>query len=109
VELGTDTAMVLSTTSQLPVEEKIRAALRQLYGPTAKFRTKEQEAAVEAVVEGISPLFVILPTEVGKSLTFLIPAMFSDAGTTVVILPLVALAEDMLRRCKDAGIDCIIY
>jgi superfamily II DNA helicase RecQ len=109
VELGTDTAIVLSTTSQLPVKEKIRAALRQLYGPTAKFRTEEQEAAVEAVVEGISPLFVILPTGAGKSLTFLIPAMFSDAGTTVVILPLVALAEDMLYRCKDAGIDCIIY
>src|SRR5256714_4097986 len=39
----------------------------------------------------------------------MLPAMQSHAQTTIVITPLVALAEDMLRRCKATGIDTIIY
>jgi superfamily II DNA helicase RecQ len=109
VELGMEGSAGSSTLPHVPVKEKISGALKRLYGPTGKFRTEQQEAAVEAVVEGITPLFIILPTGAGKSLSFMIPAMFADAGTTVVVMPLVALAEDMLRRCKDAGIDCIIY
>ncbi len=107
--MGLSTPTTNSTQVLVPVKEKIRLALRQLYGPTAKFRTKEQEDGVEAVVAGISPLFLVLPTGAGKSVSFMVPAMFRDAGTTVVITPLVALVEDMLRRCKDAGIDSIIH
>ena len=32
--------------------------------------------------------------------------MFPDAKSTCIVT---LLAEDMLRRCKGAGIDCIIY
>ena len=65
--------------------------------------------AVLAVVDGVSPLIVVLPTGAGKSLTFIIPALFPGAGTTVVITPLVALAEDLLKHCKKFRIDCILY
>ena len=64
---------------------------------------------MEAVVNGVSPLFIIQPTGAGKSVSFMIPAMFPEAKTTCIVTPLVALAEDMLRRCKEAEIDCIIY
>src|SRR5438046_9598148 len=84
-------------------------AIQKLYGPTGKFRTSEQELAVEAVIEGVSPLIVVLPTGAGKSLSLMIPALLPDAGTTVVITPLVALVEDLLTRCKEAKVDCILY
>jgi superfamily II DNA helicase RecQ len=87
----------------------ITSALRKLYGQGGKFKTKHQEDAVMSVAMGINQLFVILPTGEGKSLTFILPAMIPEAKTTIVITPLVALAEDMLRRCKAAEIDAIIY
>jgi len=78
-------------------------AIQKSYGPTGKFRTSKQEQAVEAVIEGVSPLIVVLPTGAGKSLSFMIPALLPDAGTTVVITPSVALAENMLARCKEVN------
>ena len=90
-------------------KDKMQSALHRLYGPTGRFRSQVQEDAVEAVVNGVSPLFIIQPTGAGKSVSFMIPAMFPEAKTTCIVTPLVALAEDMLRRCKEAEIDCIIY
>jgi superfamily II DNA helicase RecQ len=87
----------------------ITSALRKIYGQGGKFKTQHQENAVLSVATGINQLFVILPTGEGKSLTFILPAMTPDAKTTIVITPLVALAEDMLKRCKTAEIDTIIY
>ena len=80
-----------------------------MYGANAKFKTEEQWSAVLSTAMRINQLFVILPTGQGKSLTFMLPAMQSHTQTTIVITPLVALAEDMLRRCKATGIDTIIY
>jgi hypothetical protein len=91
------------------IEEKVKKVLCRLYGASGKFRSEQQKEAVIATAKGISPLFIILPTGTGKSLTFLLPALFDDANTTIVITPLVALAEDILRRCQDAMIDAIIY
>jgi len=104
--------MVDVPTQPLPIvstKDKMQSVLYRLYGPTGTFKSQEQEQAVEAVANGVSPLFIIQPTGAGKSVSFMIPAMFPEAKSTAVVTPLVALAEDMLRRCKDAGIDCIIY
>jgi superfamily II DNA helicase RecQ len=87
----------------------ITSALRKIYGQGGKFKTQHQEDAVMSVATGINQLFVILPTGEGKSLTFILPTMTPAAKTTIVVTPLVALAEDMLRRCKTAEIDAIIY
>ena len=91
------------------VSERMTEALKRMYGHGAKFKTEEQKQAVISTAMGTTQLFVILPTGQGKSLTFMLPALQSHAQTTVVITPLVALAEDMLRRCKEIGIDAIIY
>ena len=90
------------------VEAQVKAAFEHTYGSSAKFRGKQQEA-VMAVVKGVSPLFIALPTGGGKSLTFMLPALLKTARTTVVITPLVALAEDMLRRCQEFNIDSFIF
>ena len=92
----------------IPLQDKLKGALTKLYGPTAIFKGKQEEG-MTAIVKGISPLIICLPTGGGKSLSFLLPACFNDAKTTVVITPLVALSEDMLRRCKEANIKSFIY
>ena len=94
---------------EVAVTERMTKALQMMYGASAKFKTEEQKQAVISTAMGITQLFVILPTGQGKSLTFMLPAMQSHAQTTIVITPLVALAEDILRRCKATGIDAVIY
>ena len=93
----------------LSVRTKIDQALRHLFGPSGKFKSEKQEEGLYAIIEEKSPLFIILPTGAGKSLMFEIPALFEGAKSTIVIVPLVALAENLLQRCKDDRIDTIIY
>jgi superfamily II DNA helicase RecQ len=87
----------------------INSALCKMYGQGAKFRNDQQRTAVMSAASGVDQLFVILPTGHGKSLTFMLPAMMPEAKTTVVITPLVALADDLLQRCRAVGIDSVIY
>lgn len=83
-----------------------RVVLRQMYGPGAKYRTAKQEEAVQAVVSGLSPVIAVLGTGEGKSLLFMLPQRLPGAGTTVLIVPLVALKQDTVRRCEAIGIEC---
>ncbi len=71
----------------LSVRTKIEQALRHLFGPSGKFRSEKQEEGLLAVIEGKSPLFIILPTGAGKSLMFEIPALFNGVKSTIVIVP----------------------
>lgn len=45
----------------------------------------------------------------GKSLSFMLPAFCSPDGVTVVVVPLVALREDLHRRCQVGGIDSHVW
>lgn len=47
----------------------------------------------------------ILPTGAGKSLLFMLPCTLPDARTTILVVPLVALHGDMLRRIRKLSID----
>jgi ATP-dependent DNA helicase RecQ len=46
---------------------------------------------------------VVLPTGSGKSLCFQLPARLL-AGPTLVVVPLLALLQDQLERCRKAGL-----
>jgi superfamily II DNA helicase RecQ len=59
------------------------------------------------VLDKQTPLVVVLPTGVGKSLLFMLPSLFEGAGVTVVIVPYRALVEDLLRRICGYGVDCM--
>lgn len=48
---------------------------------------------------------VILPTGAGKSLLFMLPCTLPDAGVTILIVPLVSLHRDILRRIKEMSIE----
>jgi DEAD/DEAH box helicase len=92
-----------------PTETQLVKAMHDLYGPSNSWRSPEQEKAVVAVVNGVSPLFIIFPTGYGKSSAFLLPAKLRSAGVTIVITPLIALGKNIVDTCQDARVDCIFY
>jgi superfamily II DNA helicase RecQ len=47
----------------------------------------------------------ILPTGAGKSLLFMLPCTLPGAGITILVVPLVSLYVDMLRRVREIKID----
>ena len=51
-------------------------------------------------------VLVVMATGMGKSLLFQLPSCLPGAGTTVLIVPLVVLRLDLIRRCHEMGIDC---
>ena len=101
--------MIEEEIKTLTNDEKIKKVIREMYEASFKWRSEKQEEVVKTVVESVNSLIVMLPTSAGKSLTFMLPATFDDAGTTVVITPMRALANNLLKRCRDAGIDAIIW
>ena len=80
------------------VHSTIQKALTLLYGPSAKFKSITQEAALQAVLARDRDLLCILPTGGGKSLLFELPAIVERDSTTVVILPLIALLIQFGRQ-----------
>ena len=86
-------------------QTNLQKALQGLMGPDTQFRGKQQ-LALRAVMDNKSPIIVVMPTGGGKSLMFMLPASVKEAGTTVVITPLIALKQDMQRRCRELGIEC---
>jgi superfamily II DNA helicase RecQ len=83
----------------------LQASLEGLLGKEKQFRGKQQ-AALRAIMDGKSPVIVVMRTGGGKSLMFMLPASVKDAGTTVVVTPLIALKQDMRRRCRELGLEC---
>ena len=97
---GTDdscfmTVSTVSTRSSDPLQ-----ALTEVFGFSA-FRGV-QEQVVARVLAGQSTL-AVMPTGAGKSLTYQLPAVL-QAGTCVVISPLIALMHDQLRSAAANGI-----
>ena len=84
----------------------IHAKLRELMGEKAEFYGL-QEKTIHAIITGQSPIVNIIAIGQGKSLSFMLPAYCVNRGTTVVIVPLCLLQEDLERRCREARIKCV--
>jgi superfamily II DNA helicase RecQ len=57
-------------------------------------------------------LIIVLLTGGGKSIFFLLPAILEGDGgpggsINIVIMPFIALADDLVTRAQDFGIDCM--
>jgi superfamily II DNA helicase RecQ len=52
---------------------------------------------------------LVIGTGSGKTLVVMIGAAIADAGTTILVLPMVALRGDMLRRFHEVGIWPLIW
>jgi superfamily II DNA helicase RecQ len=81
------------------------AQLQRMMGNTAEFRGVQKEA-IKAIVAGKSPVVAVMPTRAGKSMLFMLPAWAEQGGTTVVVVPLIALRGDMMQQCRKLGILC---
>ena len=68
-----------------------------------------QELPLKSIMHGDSPVVSVMPTGGGKSMLFMLPAWAEQDGLTVVVVPLVALREDMQRRCSDLNIKCAAW
>ncbi|XP_036446182.1 ATP-dependent DNA helicase Q5 isoform X2 [Colossoma macropomum] len=68
-----------------------------------KFRSRQQEDVVKAVIKGDRDVFVCMPTGAGKSLCYQLPAVLAT-GITLVISPLIALIQDQVEHLKELNI-----
>ena len=90
-------------------EVDILGRLRQMLDdPEAQFRPG-QERVLQAIHKGYSPVLQIVGTASGKSLSFMLPAYCAGDGVTIVIVPLIALREDMVRRCEALQIRTLVW
>jgi len=89
------------------VSSKTLRALRKFYDDEqATFKSPEQAQALQLIMEGTKDVLVILPTGGGKSLMFFLPTIMERDMTTVVIVPLIAVMQDLRNRCVKARISC---
>jgi superfamily II DNA helicase RecQ len=61
------------------------------------------------IVVGESPVVAVMLTGVGKSMLFMLLVWVEPGGITVVVVPLIALRGDMIRRCREVGIACVAW
>jgi RecQ family ATP-dependent DNA helicase len=81
------------------------AQLQRMMGKAAEFWGVQKEA-IDTIVAGKSHVVAVMPTGAGKSMLFMLPAWAEQGGTTVVVVPLIALRGDMMQRCRKLGILC---
>jgi superfamily II DNA helicase RecQ len=83
----------------------IDVELVRFYGNTDAGFRGIQEAALQAIIHGDEAfILAIMPTGGGKSLLFMLPAAASRDGVTIVIVPMVALRQDIYKRSNEKGI-----
>ena len=80
-----------------------------LNNPLAQFRIEEQELLLKAILLKVPYILGILPTSSGKSLTYLLTCSLNISKITIVIVPLVGLKNDLIKRAKEFNIPCSIY
>ena len=97
---------ILVDVSEVEISPARWTELRQLMGPNAVFKSSYQACAVELSAQRKNDLLVVLGTGGGKSLVFMLCAVNEDEDglTTIVIVPLVALALDLARRLRNKKI-----
>jgi ATP-dependent DNA helicase RecQ len=89
---------------QSKLKDRARAVLRDVFGFPA-FRG-DQEPVIEAVLAKRSAM-LLMPTGMGKSLCFQIPARVLDEdgqGLTLVVSPLIALMKDQVDAALKRGL-----
>jgi len=91
---------IIPAMAAAPPRDSLLDALHVHFGH-AGFRTGQREV-VEAIIAGHDAV-VVMPTGLGKSLCYQLPAVM-DGGTTLVVSPLIALMKDQIDGLRAHGI-----
>ena len=59
---------------------------------------------MQVILDGVGQVITILGTREGKSLLFILPSMLPSIGIIVVILPLIGLKHNIIRRLNYMGL-----
>ncbi|OAF98608.1 uncharacterized protein CC84DRAFT_1047274, partial [Paraphaeosphaeria sporulosa] len=87
------------------LQKNIKTAIQHvLKSSEVSFKSGEQEQAIHTIVQGQTPLVVVLPTSGGKSLLFTVPASMPGARVTILMVPFQALIEDHVQRISQSGV-----
>ncbi|PQE16365.1 telomere-associated recQ-like helicase protein [Rutstroemia sp. NJR-2017a BVV2] len=93
-------------------EADLLTVARKLYNaPHLQFRVPGQRQGVLAILgpQPAEQVVLVIGTGSGKTLVVMVGAALADAGTTILVLPMVALRGDMLRRFHQVGIRPLIW
>lgn len=93
------------------IEAESLAALQELEGRNATWRSAKQEECMHAILrlEGARHVICVLPTGAGKSVLFMAPAVMRGRGTTVVVVPFSGLVDDLVKRTREKGVDVVHF
>ncbi|KAG6090771.1 hypothetical protein E4U30_007991, partial [Claviceps sp. LM220 group G6] len=90
----------------------LQAVARQLYNdPTMKFRQPGQRDAMIAMLgpRATDQVVAVLATGSGKTLLYMVGAKLAGAGITIVVVPTVALRENLLFRLSETDIIAMVW
>ena len=85
----------------------LEGARRLFQDDRLEWKSAAQEQTLTTIMSGTEQVVCILPTGAGKSLLFMLPCTLPDAGTTVLVVPLIALRGDLMRRMRELRIEHI--
>ena len=87
----------------------IETALKRLLGKDATIRSPEQGTALRMMARCKPEVMIVMPTGSGKTVLFVLPTLLPQAEVTIVITPLVALRQDLGRRCGEWNVPFVIF
>ncbi len=93
-------------------EKELERAARDLHNdPTLRLRRPGQRDAMMATMGpgAAEQVVVVLSTGSGKTLIVMVGAALEGAGTTILVLPTVALRSNMLERLTNVGLKWIVW
>ena len=68
-----------------------------------------QRDALSLIARSRPETLIVMPTGSGKTILYVVPTLLPGAQVTVVIVTLVALKQDLLRRCAEWGLEPLCY
>jgi superfamily II DNA helicase RecQ len=83
--------------------------LEALCGLGAMFCSTGQRTLLQHLLESESEIVTILATNEDKNSSFLLLSLLRDAGIPVVIVPLIALRQDLLRYYDALGVPFAVW
>ena len=103
------TLVLVPDSQPIHSEETALVALRNcLKKPDAMFRSKEQLEATLQLANGSTDMLIVLPTGLGKTLTWVCASKMKNQAC-IVVVPYKALLIDLKRRVLDYGVKSMIW